>query len=690
MDVFRTARIRNVVLLGHGGAGKTTQAEAMAYLAGMTNRLGRVEDGNTVSDYDKEEIKRHFSISTTLIPVPWDKVKINVLDTPGYFDFVGEVEEAVSAADAAIIVVSGKAGVQVGTQKAWNLCEKYKLPRMIFVTDMDVDDVSDRKVVEQLTELYGKKIAPLHFPIREDGKFVGYVNVVKQAGRKYIDKGKKEECPIPEYLDEYLEKYHDILMESVAETSEEFMDRYFEGDTFSVTEVSAALAMNVQEASIVPVCMGSPINLRGVSNLLDDICGYFPSPDKRSCNGIAQKTNEIFEANYDFTKVKSAYVWKTIADPFLGKYSLIKVCSGVIKSDDTLLNVEKGEEERLNKLYVLEGSKPIEVPELHAGDIGAIAKLNSVQTGDSLATKANPILYPKALLSTPYTCKRFKAVKKGDEDKISQALAKMMSEDKTLRVVNDSANRQSLIYGIGEQHLDIVMNKLKERYKVDVELSKPKVPFRETLRKNSDVEGKHKKQSGGHGQYGHVIITMEPLPPGSGFEFVDKIFGGAVPRQYIPAVEKGMRESMERGVLAGYPVVDIRITLTDGSYHTVDSSEMAFKTASNIAFKKAMEAAKPVLMEPVYNLDVYCAESMMGDVIGDLNSKRGRILGMQSLDDGMGCIKAQVPYAEITEYAVDLRALTQGLVTFEMKFDHYEDVPQKMAEKIIAERKEQQ
>ena len=343
MNVYTTHKIRNVVLLGQGGSGKTSLAEPMAYLAGMTTRMGKVTDGNTISDYDKEEIKRHFSISTTLIPVPWDKVKINVLDTPGYFDFVGEVEEAVSAADAAIIVVSGKAGVQVGTQKAWNLCEKYKLPRMIFVTDMDVDDVSYRKVVEQLTELYGKKIAPLHFPIREDGKFVGYVNVVKQAGRKYIDKGKKEECPIPEYLDEYLEKYHDILMESVAETSEEFMDRYFEGDTFSVTEVSAALAMNVQEASIVPVCMGSPINLRGVSNLLDDICGYFPSPDKRSCNGISQKTNEIFEANYDFAKTKSAYVWKTIVDPFLGKYSLIKVASGVIKSDDTLLNVEKGE-----------------------------------------------------------------------------------------------------------------------------------------------------------------------------------------------------------------------------------------------------------------------------------------------------------------------------------------------------------
>ena len=687
MDVFRTDRIRNVVLLGHGGAGKTTLAEAMAYLAGMTNRLGRVEDGNTVSDYDKEEIKRHFSISTTLIPVPWDKVKINVLDTPGYFDFVGEVEEAVSAADAAIIVVSGKAGVQVGTQKAWNLCEKYKLPRMIFVTDMDVDDVSYRKVVEQLTELYGKKIAPLHFPIREDGKFVGYVNVVKQAGRKYIDKGKKEECPIPEYLDEYLEKYHDILMESVAETSEEFMDRYFEGDTFSVTEVSAALAMNVQEASIVPVCMGSPINLRGVSNLLDDICGYFPSPDKRSCNGIAQKTNEIFEANYDFTKVKSAYVWKTIADPFLGKYSLIKVCSGVIKSDDTLLNVEKGEEERLNKLYVLEGSKPIEVPELHAGDIGAIAKLNSVQTGDSLATKANPILYPKALLSTPYTCKRFKAVKKGDEDKISQSLAKMMSEDKTLRVVNDSANRQSLIYGIGDQHLDIVMNKLKERYKVDVELSKPKVPFRETIRKNADVEGKHKKQSGGHGQYGHVKMRFEPSGDlETPYEFEQVVVGGAVPKNYFPAVEKGLQESVLKGPLAGYPVVGVKATLYDGSYHPVDSSEMAFKTATIQAFKKGFMEAGPVLLEPIASVKVTVPDDYTGDVMGDLNKRRGRVLGMNPQSGGYQVIEADVPMTGMFGYCTTLRSMTGGRGSYSYEFARYEQAPADVQEKEIEKR----
>ena len=685
MNVYGTEQIRNVVLLGRGGAGKTTVAEALALLTGVTKRMGKVPDGITISDYDKEEIKRHFSISTTLIPVPWDKVKINVLDTPGYFDFVGEVEEAVSAADAAIIVVSGKAGVQVGTQKAWNLCEKYKLPRMIFVTDMDVDDVSYRKVVEQLTELYGKKIAPLHFPIREDGKFVGYVNVVKQAGRKYIDKGKKEECPIPEYLDEYLEKYHDILMESVAETSEEFMDRYFEGDTFSVTEVSAALAMNVQEASIVPVCMGSPINLRGVSNLLDDICGYFPSPDKRSCNGIAQKTNEIFEANYDFTKVKSAYVWKTIADPFLGKYSLIKVC--VIKSDDTLLNVEKGEEERLNKLYVLEGSKPIEVPELHAGDIGAIAKLNSVQTGDSLATKANPILYPKALLSTPYTCKRFKAVKKGDEDKISQALAKMMSEDKTLRVVNDSANRQSLIYGIGDQHLDIVMNKLKERYKVDVELSKPKVPFRETIRKNADVEGKHKKQSGGHGQYGHVKMRFEPSGDlETPYEFEQVVVGGAVPKNYFPAVEKGLQECVLKGPLAAYPVVGVKATLYDGSYHPVDSSEMAFKMATILAFKKGFMDASPVLLEPIVSMKVTVPDKFTGDVMGDLNKRRGRVLGMTPDHQGNTIIEADVPQLEIYGYSTDLRSMTGGSGEFSYEFARYEQAPNDIQAKEIEAR----
>lgn len=689
MDVFRTDRIRNVVLLGHGGAGKTSLAEAMAYLSGITSRLGKVTDGNTVSDYDKEEIKRKFSITTSVVPIEWGKVKINVLDTPGYFDFVGEVEEAVAAADAAIIVVSGKSGIQVGTQKAWELCEKYNLPRMFFVTEMDMDDVSYRQVVEDLTELYGKKIAPLHMPIREDSKFVGYVNIVKQAGRRYIERGQKKECPVPEYLEEYLEKYHETLMESVAEISEEFMDRYFAGEAFSVAEVSAALKTNISDGSIVPVCMGSAINIQGVANLLDDICGYFPSPDQKACAGMNTKTNEIYQANYDFTKAKSAYVFKTIVDPFLGKYSLIKVCSGVIKGDDTLYNTGKETEEKLNKLYVLEGSKPIEVPELHAGDIGAIAKLNTVATGDTLAVKNTPILYGKTELSVPYTYKRYKTVNKGDEDKVSQALSKMMQEDLTLKAVNDSQNHQSLLYGIGEQHLDIVVSKLKERYKVDIVLSEPRVPFKETIRKKADVEYKYKKQSGGHGQYGHVKMTFEPSGDlETPYVFEQTVVGGAVPKNYFPAVEKGIQESVLRGPVAAYPVVGVKATLYDGSYHPVDSSEMAFKTAAIQAFKKGFMEASPILLEPIVSMKVSVPDKFTGDVMGDLNKRRGRVLGMNPdpAHKGNTIVEADVPMLSIYEYSTDLRSMTGGSGLFSYEFARYEQAPSDIQEREIEAR----
>ena len=689
MDVFRTDRIRNVVLLGHGGAGKTSLAEAMAYLSGITSRLGKVTDGNTISDFDKEEIKRKFSISTSVIPVEWGKVKINVLDTPGYFDFVGEVEEAVGAADAAIIVVSGKDGVQVGTQKAWELCEKYNLPRMFFVTEMDIDDVSYRQVVEQLTELYGKKIAPLHMPIREDGKFVGYVNIVKQAGRRYIERGQKKECPVPEYLNEYLEKYHETLMESVAEISEEFMDRYFAGEEFSVAEVSAALKMNISDGSIIPVCMGSTVNIQGVANLLDDICGYFPSPDQKTCAGMNTKTNEIYQANYDFTKAKSAYVFKTIVDPFLGKYSLVKVCSGVIKGDDVLFNVSKDSEEKLNKLYILEGSKPVEVAELHAGDIGAIAKLSTVTTGDTLATKNTPILYGKTDISTPYTYKRYQTVNKGDDDKVSQALAKMMQEDLTLKAVNDAQNRQTLLYGIGEQHLDIVVSKLKERYKVDIVLSEPKVPFKETIRKKSDVEYKYKKQSGGHGQYGHVKMTFEPSGDlETPYVFEQTVVGGAVPKNYFPAVEKGIQESVLKGPVASYPVVGVKATLYDGSYHPVDSSEMAFKTAAIQAFKKGFMEASPVLLEPIVSMKVSVLDKFTGDVMGDLNKRRGRVLGMNpdTTRKGYTVVEADVPMLSIYGYSTDLRSMTGGSGEFSYEFARYEQAPSDIQEKEIAAR----
>ena len=687
MDVFRTDRIRNVVLLGHGGAGKTTLTEAMAYLSGITSRLGKVTDGNTISDYDKEEIKRKFSISTSTVPIVWDKVKINILDTPGFFDFVGEAEEAVAAADAAVIVVSGKSGVQVGTQKAWDLCEKYNLPRMIFVTEMDIDNVSYRQVVESLTELYGKRIAPLHMPIRENEKFVGYVNIVKNKGRRYIERDKKEECPIPDYCVEYLEKYREILLEAVAETSEEFMDRYFEGDEFSVAEISAALSMCVGDGSLVPVCMGSPVNLQGVKILLDDICGYFPSPNMRERAGIVKNTSEIFEADYDFTTSKSAVIWKTIVDPFLGKYSLLKVCSGVIKSGDTMYNVDQDTEVKLGKLYVMEGAKPIEVPELHAGDIGAVAKLNDLRTGDSLATKANPVMYGKPAISTPYTCKRYKVANKADVDKVSQALSKMAQEDLTMRVVNDSANRQSLIYGIGDQHIDVIVSKLQEQYKVSVEISKPKVAFRETIRKKSDIDKKYKKQSGGHGQYGHVKMTFEPSGNlEEAFEFEQIVVGGAVPKNYFPAVEKGLQESVVAGPLAAYPVVGVKAVLYDGSYHPVDSSEMAFKTATKMAFKDGFMQASPVLLEPIINMRVTVPDKFTGDVMGDLNKRRGRVLGMNPDHNGNTIIEADVPELEVYGYSTVLRSMTGGAGDFSYTFARYEQAPSDVQEKEIAAR----
>lgn len=689
MDVFRTDRIRNVVLLGHGGAGKTTLVEAMAYLSGITNRLGKVTDGNTVSDFDKEEIKRKFSISASVVPIRWDKEKLNIIDTPGFFDFVGEAEEAVSAADAAVIVVSGKSGVQVGTQKAWELCEKYNLPRMIFITEMDIDNVSYREVVEELTELYGKRIAPLHMPIRENEEFIGYVNIVRNAGRRYTPKDGKEECDIPEYSKEYLEKYREILLESVAETSEEFMDRYFSGEEFSTAEILAALAMNVKDGSIVPVCMGSPVNLYGVSNLLDDIIGYFPAPNERERAGIVKNTSEIFEANYDFTKAKSAIIFKTIVDPFLGKYSLIKVCSGVIKTNDVLYNVEDEAEEKLGKLYVLEGGKPLEVPELHAGDIGAVAKLNA-KTGDTLATKAQPIMYGKPEVSTPYTYKSYRAVNKGDVDKISQAFSKMMQEDLTMKVVNDSQNRQSLLYGMGDQHLDIIVSKLKERYKVEVELDKPKVPFRETLRKSSDVEGKYKKQSGGHGQYGHVKMKFEPSGDlETPFVFEQIVVGGAVPKNYFPAVEKGMQESVLKGPLAAYPVVGVKAILYDGSYHPVDSSEMAFKMAAIMAFKKGFMEASPVLLEPIVTMKVTVPDKYTGDVMGDLNKRRGRVLGMNPDNKGNQTIEADVPMLEIYGYSTVLRSMTGGSGDFSFEFARYEQAPSDIQEQEIKARANQ-
>ncbi len=686
MNVYTTDSIRNVVILGHGGSGKTSLVEAMAHVSGLTSRLGKVADGTTISDYDKEEIKRKFSINTSIVPILWENTKINILDTPGYFDFVGEVEEAVAVADAAIIVVSGKAGVEVGTEKAWEYCEKYKLPRMFFVSDMDVDNASFRAVVERLTELYGKKIAPFYQPIREHEKFVGYVNVMKMEGRRFTGIGKREPCEIPDYCKPNLEIYREAMMDAVAETSEEFMERYFEGDEFSVAEIRSAMKMNVMDGSIVPVTMGSSMELRNIHNVMNDIVELLPSPDRKACAGVNMKTNEIFQADYNFSKAKSAYVFKTIADPFIGKYSLVKVCSGVLKSDDVLYNSSTESEEKVGKLYVMRGNKPEEIGELHAGDIGALGKA-SCRTGDSLSTKATPIVYGKTELSQPYTYMAYRAKKKGEEDKIAQALAKIMDEDLTVRTVNDGQNRQTLLYGMGDQHLSVIVSTLQEKYKVEVELVKPKVAFKETIRKKSDVEYKHKKQSGGHGQYGHVKMTFEPSGDlETPYIFEQKVVGGAVPKNYFPAVEKGIQDSVLAGPLAGYPVVGVRATLYDGSYHAVDSSEMAFKTASVQAFKKGFMEASPILLEPIETVTVLVPDKYTGDVMGDLNKRRGRVLGMNPAGGGKTEVVAEVPMMELFGYSTDLRSMTGGSGVYSYEFARYEQAPSDVQEKEVAAR----
>lgn len=690
MNVYTTDRIRNVVMLGHGGSGKTTIVEAMAYLAGITNRMGKISDGNTISDYDKEEIKRGFSISTSIVPVEWRDIKINLLDSPGFFDFVGEVEEAAAAADAAIIVVNGKAGIEVGTKKAWEICEKYQLPRMIWVTNMDDDNASFRQVVVDLQELYGKKIAPLHLPIRENGQFVGYVNVIQKKAKRWKEDGSVDKADVPDYSFENLDICREALIESVAETSEEYMERYFEGDEFSENEIREALRVNVCDGSIVPVSMASGTMAKGIYTLLDDIVKYLPSPDKKQCKGIDLKTNEVFDADYNFSKAKSAYIFKTIVDPFIGKYSLIKVNSGVIKTDDMMYNQEHGMDDKIGKIYVLRGNKPMEVPELHAGDIGALAKLNKVTTSDTLSTKTRPVLFIKTALSQPYTCMSYKAVNKGDEDKISQALQKIMQEDLTIKVVNDSENRQTLIYGIGDQQLDVVVSKLKEKYKVDITLSKPKVAFRETLRKKADVEYKYKKQTGGHGQYGHVKMTFEPSGDlETPYVFEQMVVGGAVPKNYFPAVEKGIQESVEKGPVAGYPVVGVKAVLYDGSYHPVDSSEMAFKMATVQAFKKGFMEASPVLLEPIASLKVLVPDKFTGDIMGDLNKRRGRVLGMNPVEGGKQEIVADIPTSELFGYNTDLRSMTGGSGTFSYEFARYEQAPSDVQEREIAERAKQ-
>ena len=659
MKVYETKQIRNVVLLGHGGSGKTTVAEAMSFVAGNISKMGSISSGNTISDYDKEEIKRGFSISTSLVPVEYEgdtgSVKINLLDTPGYFDFVGEVEEAVSAADAAIIVVNCKAGIEVGTVKAWELCEEYGLPRIFFVTNMDDDKASYRELLLKLETRFGRKVAPFHLPIRENEKFVGFVNVVKMKGRRFTNLSDYVECEIPDYVEANLKIAREALMEAVAETSEEYMERYLSGEEFSDDEISTALKENICNGDIVPVMMGSGVDAQGFKALMMAIEKYFPSPDYKECVGVDVSNGEHFTAKYNKEVSLSARVFKTILDPFIGKYSLVKICTGTLK--------------------------------LVAGDIGAMAKLNVTTTGDTIALKNAPILYHGPKISSPYTCMRYKIVNKGEEDKLSSGLSKLMEEDLTLKHMNDTLNRQTLIDGIGDQQLEIVVSKLLDRYKVKIELSRPKVAFKETIRQKVEAAGRYKKQSGGHGQFGDVKMSFEPSGDlEKSYVFEETVFGGSVPKNYFPAVEKGVAECCVKGPLAAYPVVGVKAVLLDGSYHPVDSSEMAFKMAATIAFKDGFMKAAPVLLEPIYTVSVIVPDKFTGDVMGDLNKRRGRVLGMESINHGKQLIRADVPMLELFGYNTELRSMTGGMGVFSYEFARYEQTPGDIQKKEVEAR----
>ncbi|TCK92859.1 elongation factor G [Natranaerovirga hydrolytica] len=690
MKSYSSGKIRNIAVLGHGGSGKTNLVEAMAFLSGATKRQGKVYEGNTISDFDDEEIKRKISMATSVVPVEWENHKINLLDTPGYFDFAGEVKEAIRVADSALIVISGRTGVAVGTEKSWEHAEERQLPKMFFVTDMDDEQANLYDILNDLKELYGKRIAPFQVPIRENGEFVGFVNVIKMEGRKFV-KDHIETCEIPETLKEEIEPIREMILEAVAERSEELMEKYFMQEEFTLEEIQNALHEGVIEGEVIPVLCGSGKHNIGIQVLLNSIVKYMPSPTEEHATLLAKDidSQELINIKCSEDETLSALVFKTIIDPYIGKISLFRVYSGILKSDATLYNSNQETTEKINHLYCLRGKQQIEVKEIKAGDIGAVTKLSATYTGDTLCNKERPIelegiQYPESL-----SVMAIRPKNKGDEDKISSGLQKLIEEDPTIKVEIDSANHQELIYGLGEQHLEVVVSKLQSKFNVEVELYKPKVPYKETIKGKIKIQGKHKKQSGGHGQYGDVIIEFEPLTDlNRAYEFEEKIFGGAVPKNFFPAVEKGLEESVQKGVLAGYPVVGLKATLVDGSYHPVDSSEMAFKIATTIAFKKGVQEANPILLEPIVSVRVLIPNDYMGDIIGDLNKRRGRVLGMVPLD-GKQEIQAEVPMSEMFGYTTDLRSMTQGRGTFTMKIERYEQVPSELQNKVIEESKKE-
>jgi elongation factor G len=684
MKEYKVENVRNIEIIGHGGTGKTSLAEAILYNCKETDRIGRVEDGTTVTDYDPEEKKRQISLSAAIAPCEFNNYKFNFVDTPGYFDFVGEVIEGLKAADGVLITVCGASGVQVGTEKAWDFANKSKLPRAFFINKLDRENSNFEKVLNELKEKFGNSVIPLQIPIGKEENFKGIVDVISGKAKLFDAKTKTMvDGEAPSDAKSLVDEYKNSLMENVAENDEELLDKYLNEGQLSDEEIIKGLKIGILSGDTAPVFCGSAITSVGIQTLLESIINYFPSPaDRGDYEGVKPKTEEKAVRHANASEPFSAFVFKTIADPFVGRLSLFRVISGTVLSDSTFYNANQDKTEKIGTLYVLKGKTQMPVQKLQAGDIGAIAKLQFTVTGDTICDAQNPIIYKGFDFPKPCISMSVKPKSKGDEDKISTGLSRLLEEDPTFKVSRDAENAETIVSGIGELHIEVVASKLKNKFGADVTLETPKIPYRETIKKTSDVQGKYKKQSGGHGQYGDVHIKFEPQYETEDMVFVDAVVGGVVPRQYIPAVEKGLRDAIKKGVLAGYPMINLKATLHYGSYHPVDSSEMAFKTAASLAYKKGVKEAEPVILEPIMHLEIIIPDEYMGDIMGDINRRRGKVLGMEPRD-GMQIVVAEVPEAEVFKYATDLRSMTQARGSFSMKFERYEEVPSNIAQKII-------
>ncbi|MCF0147892.1 MAG: elongation factor G [Clostridium sp.] len=687
MKSYTIENLRNIGLIGHGGSGKTSLIEALLYHTGNTDRLGKVEEGTTVSDFDPEEKKRGISLSASIEPIEFNNTKINLVDIPGYFDFSGELIQGMRAVDVATIVVSGVSGVKVGTEKAWDYCNKIKLPRTFFINKLDRENSSYDRTLGQLKEKFGISVVPVQYPIGVEDEFEGVINVISKKARIHNAKTKEiMEVDVPEELLDKIDECKRMIMEAVAETNEELLDKYFSEGELSDQEIYNGLIEGCASGDIAPVMCGSALKVIGMRCFLEDVVECFPSP-KYSIpqKALNVKNDEEVFIGLDEDKPFSALVFKTIADPFVGKISLFRVITGKLNNEITVVNSNKDKTEKLANIFFMRGKNQIPTKEVVAGDIAAVAKLQYTETGDTLCDINNKIIYDKMNFPKPNISMSVLPKSKGDEDKISASLQKLLEEDPTFTVTRDTENAETIISGVGETHLEVIASKLKNKFGAEVILRTPKVPYRETIKGVADVQGKHKKQSGGHGQYGDVKIKFEPRKDGEiELEFVDNVVGGVVPRNFIPAVEKGLRECMDKGVLAGYPVVSLRATLHDGSYHPVDSSEMAFKMATSIAFKKGLEQAKPILLEPIMKVEICVPDEYMGDIIGDINKRRGRVLGMEQ-EGNLQKVNAEVPLAEMFKYTTDLRSMTQARGSFTSEFERYEEVPEAEAKKIIEE-----